>query len=160
MDWLSEHLWAGLAGSLAVLFGVLELVSLDLFLAMLAGGAVVGAVTALLGGPLALQIILALVTSVALLGLIRPGVVRRLHSGPTLKHRRRRADRQARNGAARARHGTPGRVKIGGEEWTAEPYDEDDRIEAGEVVDVVQIKGATASCCAPTGSGPEGPSTP
>ena len=41
-------------------------------------------------------------------------------------------------------HGNPGRVKIGGEEWTAEPYDEDDRIEAGELVDVVQIKGATA----------------
>ena len=41
-------------------------------------------------------------------------------------------------------HSTPGRVKIGGEEWTAAPYDEDDRIEAGEVVDVVQIKGATA----------------
>ena len=40
-------------------------------------------------------------------------------------------------------HGNPGRVKIGGEEWTAEPYDEDDRIEAGELVDVVQIKGAT-----------------
>jgi membrane protein implicated in regulation of membrane protease activity len=35
-------------------------------------------------------------------------------------------------------------VKIGGEEWTAAPYDEDDRFEAGEVVDVVQIKGATA----------------
>jgi membrane protein implicated in regulation of membrane protease activity len=41
-------------------------------------------------------------------------------------------------------HHTPGRVKIGGDEWTAVPYDEDDRIEAGEVVDVVQIKGATA----------------
>ena len=41
-------------------------------------------------------------------------------------------------------YGTPGRVKIGGEEWTAEPYDEDDRIEIGELVDVVQIKGATA----------------
>jgi membrane protein implicated in regulation of membrane protease activity len=41
-------------------------------------------------------------------------------------------------------HGIPGRVKIGGEEWTAVPYDEDDRIEAGAVVDVVQIKGATA----------------
>ena len=41
-------------------------------------------------------------------------------------------------------HAVPGRVKIGGEEWTAVPYDEDDRIEAGEVVDVVQIKGATA----------------
>ena len=41
MDWLSDHLWAGWL-ALAVALGVLELVSLDLFLIMLAGGAVVG----------------------------------------------------------------------------------------------------------------------
>ena len=40
--------------------------------------------------------------------------------------------------------GQPGRVKIGGEEWTAEPYDEDDGSSPVNVVDVVQIKGATA----------------
>ena len=143
MDWLSENLWAGWV-SLAVLFGVLELVSLDLFLIMLAGGSIVGAVTALLGGPVALQVILALVTSVALLGLVRPSVVHRLHSGPTLKVG---ADALIGKRATVLReltHHTPGRVKIGGDEWTAVPYDEDDRIEAGEVVDVVQIKGATA----------------
>jgi membrane protein implicated in regulation of membrane protease activity len=78
MDWLSDNLWAGWLG-LAVLFGSLELISLDLFLVMLAGGALVGAVTDLLGGPVPLQIILALGTSVALLGFIRPSVVHRLH---------------------------------------------------------------------------------
>jgi membrane protein implicated in regulation of membrane protease activity len=41
-------------------------------------------------------------------------------------------------------HVTPGRVKIGGEVWSAKPYDEDDQIEAGATVDVVSIKGATA----------------
>jgi membrane protein implicated in regulation of membrane protease activity len=143
VDWLSDNLWAGWLG-VAVLFGVLELVSLDLFLIMLAGGAVVGAVTALAGGPLPLQIVLALISSVALLGVIRPGVVRRLHSGPDLKTG---ADALIGKRATVLRelaYGTPGRVKIGGEEWTAEPYDEDDRIEIGAVVDVVQIKGATA----------------
>ncbi|MET0839666.1 MAG: NfeD family protein [Marmoricola sp.] len=143
MDWLSDNLWAGWL-ALAVALGALELVSLDLFLIMLAGGAVVGALTAALGGPVALQIVLALVTSVALLGLIRPNVVKRLHQGPTL---RTGADALIGKRATVLRelvHGAPGRVKIGGEEWTAEPYDEDDRIEPGEVVDVVQIKGATA----------------
>jgi len=143
MDWLGEQAWASWLG-LAVLLGALELVSLDLFLVMLAGGALVGAVTALLGGPIALQVVLALVSSVALLGVIRPNVVRRLHSGPDLKTG---ADALIGKRATVLRelvHGTPGRVKIGGEEWTAEPYDEDDRIEAGALVDVVQIKGATA----------------
>ncbi len=143
MDWLSDHAWEAWLG-LAVLFGVLELVSLDLFLVMLAGGALVGAVTALLGGPIALQVVMALISSVALLGVIRPNVVRRLHSGPDL---RTGADALIGKRATVLRelaYGTPGRVKIGGEEWTAEPYDEDDRIEPGELVDVVQIKGATA----------------
>jgi len=143
MDWLRDHMWEAWLG-LAVLFGVLELVSLDLFLVMLAGGALVGAVTALLGGPVVLQVVLALISSVALLGVIRPTVVRRLHSGPDLKTG---ADALIGKRATVLRelaYGTPGRVKIGGEEWTAEPYDEDDRIEPGELVDVVQIKGATA----------------
>ena len=143
MDWLNDHLWAGWL-TLAVGFAALELVSLDLFLIMLAGGALVGALTALLGGPLALQIVLAAVSSIALLGVIRPGVVRRLHSGPTLRTGAEALIGKRATVLRELAHGTPGRVKIGGEEWTAEPYDEDDRIEAGEVVDVVQIKGATA----------------
>jgi membrane protein implicated in regulation of membrane protease activity len=143
MDWLGEQAWASWLG-LAVVLGALELVSLDLFLVMLAGGALVGAVTALLGGPVALQVVLALVSAVSLLGVIRPGVVRRLHSGPDLKTGAEALIGKRATVLRELAHGTPGRVKIGGEEWTAEPYDEDDRIEAGEVVDVVQIKGATA----------------
>jgi membrane protein implicated in regulation of membrane protease activity len=143
MDWLSDHVWESWL-ALAVVFGVLELLSLDLFLAMLAGGAIVGAVTALVGGPVALQVVLALVSSVALLGVIRPNVVRRLHSGPDLRTGAEALIGKRATVLRELAHGTPGRVKIGGEEWTAEPYDEDDRIEAGEVVDVVQIKGATA----------------
>jgi len=143
MDWLGDQAWASWL-ALAVVFGALELLSLDLFLAMLAGGAIVGAVTALLGGPLPLQIVLALVSSVALLGLIRPNVVRRLHSGPDLKTGAEALIGKRATVLRELVHGTPGRVKIGGEEWTAEPYDEDDRIEVGETVDVVQIKGATA----------------
>lgn len=143
MDWLSDNLWAGWL-TLAVALGALELVSLDLFLIMLAGGAVIGAGTALLGGPLALQIVLALITSVALLGVIRPNVVKRLHSGPTLRTGAEALIGKRATVLRELAHGTPGRVKIGGEEWTAEPYDEDDRIEPGEIVDVVQIRGATA----------------
>ena len=55
-DWWETYGWAGWL-TLAVALGALELVSLDLFLVMLAGGALVGAVTALVGGPVALQIV-------------------------------------------------------------------------------------------------------
>jgi membrane protein implicated in regulation of membrane protease activity len=37
-----------------------------------------------------------------------------------------------------------GRVRIGGEEWTARPYLDDQVFEEGKTVDVIQIDGATA----------------
>lgn len=143
MDWVRDHMWESWL-ALSVALAALELVSLDLFLIMLAGGALAGAVTAALGGPVALQVILALVTAVGLLGVVRPSVARRLHRGPDLRIGAEALIGKRATVLRELAHGAPGRVKIGGEEWTAEPYDEDDRIEAGEFVDVVQIKGATA----------------
>lgn len=143
MGWLSDHAWeAWLIAALAL--GVLELVSLDLIFVMLAGGALVGALTALVGVPVPITVILALATAVGLLAVLRPGVVRRLHAGPDLKIGAAALIGQRATVLRELAHGSPGRIKIAGEEWTAEPYDEEDRIEPGEIVDVVQIKGATA----------------
>jgi membrane protein implicated in regulation of membrane protease activity len=77
---------------------------------------------------------------------LRPLVLRRLQSGPAL-----------RTGAAAligkravvleriANHEGVGCVRIdGGEVWTARSYDEDEVIEAGDRVEVVEIRGATA----------------
>lgn len=143
MGWLADHAWEAWLIA-AVALGCLELLSLDMIFIMLAGGALVGTVTALLGGPVGLQVALALISAVGLLALIRPGVLRSLHAGPEL-----RTGPQALIGSRATVLQTlsghhPGRVKIGGEEWTALPYDEDETIDQGEVVDVVQIKGATA----------------
>jgi membrane protein implicated in regulation of membrane protease activity len=143
MDWLADHAAAAWA-ILAVVFAMAEIVSLDLFLVMLAGGAGVGALAALLGAPFGVQALLALATSVGLLALVRPPIIERLHSGPDLKTG---ADALIGQRATVLREITPhttGRVKIGGEEWTAAPYLEDDTIPTGAVVDVVLIKGATA----------------
>ncbi len=143
MDWLHDHLAFGWLG-LAVLLGVLELVSLDLVLAMLAGGALAGMVVALLGGSVVVQIVVALAVAVGLLALLRPGLVRRLHAGPDLKVGAEALIGKRAVVLEPLGHLTPGRVKIGGDEWTAKPFDDDDTIEVGAVVDVVSIKGATA----------------
>lgn len=143
MEWIRDHAWESWL-ALSVALGAIELLSLDLVLLMLAGGALVGFAVAALGGPVALQVVLALVSAVALLGVIRPNVVRRLHGGPDLVTGTNALIGRRATVLREMAYNAPGRVKIGGEEWTAEPYDEDDRIEAGELVDVVQIKGATA----------------
>jgi membrane protein implicated in regulation of membrane protease activity len=44
-------------------------------------------------------------------------------------------------------HADGGRVKIGGEDWSARPYDEDDVYEEGARVEVMKIQGATALVC-------------
>ncbi|MDX6359561.1 MAG: hypothetical protein QOH37_2615, partial [Nocardioidaceae bacterium] len=124
--------------------GVVEMISLDLIFAMLAVGCVVGVITTLLGVPSVLTLVLALGSAVGLLAFLRPNLIKSLHGGPDL-----------RTGPA-ALIGRPvqvltlltphqtGRVKIGGDEWTAAPYDEFDEIEPGERAEVVEIRGATA----------------
>jgi len=142
MDWLSDNAWAVWLG-LAMVLGVAELASLDLVLLMLAGGALAGMVVALVGLGLPVQIIVAAATAVAMLALVRPNVVKRLHSGPELKHGP--AALIGTEGFAVAEiteHG--GQVKLGGEIWTARPYDEDAVIPQGAKVQVFEIKGATA----------------
>ena len=143
MDWFRDHLWETWL-MIAVALGVLELLSTDLILIMLAGGALLGMVVALAGAPVALQIFLALATAVGLLALIRPNMVHRLHAGPTLRTGAEALIGERGYVLEPMTHASPGRVKIGGEVWTAKPYDEDDQIEAGASVDVVSIKGATA----------------
>jgi membrane protein implicated in regulation of membrane protease activity len=143
MDWFRDHLWETWL-MIAVALGVMELISTDLILIMLAGGALVGMVIALFGVPVAIQIVLALATAVGLLAVIRPGMVHRLHAGPTLRTGAEALIGQRGYVLESLSHQTAGRVKIGGEVWTARPYDEDDLIEEGAAVDVVSIKGATA----------------
>jgi membrane protein implicated in regulation of membrane protease activity len=143
MHWFGDNMWASWM-VIAAALALLEVASTDLIFIMLAVGAVGGVVVALLGGPVVLQIIVALIVALALLALIRPGLVHRLHAGPTLAIGAEALIGKRAFVLEPLTHVVPGRVKIGGDVWTAQPFDEDDVIEAGTTVDVVSIKGATA----------------
>ena len=139
-DWFDDwQAWL----ALAILLGVAELFSLDLVLLMLAGGALVGVIVALLGLPVAVQVVAAVAASVGMLALVRPSVVRRLHTGPelTLGHAALVGKQAVVVSEVSA---DAGQVRINGELWTARPYDETRVIPQGARVDVLQIKGATA----------------
>jgi len=142
MDAFSDHLWELWLG-LAILLGVLELFSLNLILLMLAAGAVVGMALALVQLPLGLQVVAAVITSVGMLSLVRPNMIKRLHSGPELRlGHQALVGRQAVVVSEVSSQG--GQVRISGELWTARPYDETEVIETGATVDVFEIQGATA----------------
>lgn len=142
MEWLKEWDWALWLGA-ALALGVAELTSLDLVLLMLATGCLVGAGLGAAGAPFVLQALAAAAVSAAMLVLVRPSVVRRLHSGPTLVQGH--AALVGREGHAVSvvdTHG--GQVKLAGEVWTARPYDDTAVIPPGARVQVFEIRGATA----------------
>ena len=122
-----------------------ETLSGEFVLAMLGGGALVAAAVALLvGGGVVPGLIAFAVASVLLVFAVRPPLKRRLQHGmqDSLMHTRALVGAEA---VVVARvDGDGGRVKIGGELWSARSFDGVEVIEAGRRVTVVSISGATA----------------
>jgi membrane protein implicated in regulation of membrane protease activity len=127
----------------AAALGVAEILTTTLALGLMAVGALAAAATEAVGGNVLLQIAVFVVASLAGIVLIRPMALRRLRRRTTL--RTGTAALVGQTGYVLA-DVTPqaGRIKIGGEEWSARPYDETSVIPVGSTVDVLQIKGATA----------------
>jgi membrane protein implicated in regulation of membrane protease activity len=127
----------------AAVLGVAEMMTTTLALGLVAIGAVAAAATSAVGGSAPVQFAVFVVVSLAGIVLIRPMALRRLRQRPSL--RTGTAALVGRTGLV-LDEVTPhaGRIKIGGEEWSARPYDDASVIPAGSTVDVLQIKGATA----------------
>ena len=143
MEWFRDHMWESWA-ALAVLLGLAELFSLDLILIMLAVGATAGLVTAALSAPVVAQMLVAAASAVAMLALVRPELVKKLHGGPELRLGHGKLVGQQGVVTEMVTALEPGRIKLAGEIWSAAPYDETLTIAPGETVEVLQIRGATA----------------
>jgi membrane protein implicated in regulation of membrane protease activity len=138
MSWI---VWTVAAGALAV--G--ELHNQAFFLAPFAVGAAVAAVLSAAGLGTAGAAIAFVAVSFAVLGLLRP---------IALRHRRMPPLIRTGTAALIGRHALVleriangegvGCVKIDGEVWTARSFDDDRVIEAGQQVEVIEIRGATA----------------
>ncbi len=127
----------------AALFAVGEIFTLSLFLAPFAGGALVAALVAGVGGGIALSLVAFLVASTALLLALRP--IAKAHLRPSLTTATGAAALVGREATVLEDVGTEaGCVKLEGEVWTARTYHEEEVIPAGRRVTVVEIRGATA----------------
>ena len=136
---------ASLAWSIAaLLLAVGEIFTPGLFfLGPVALAAVVAAVAAVAGAALWLQLLVFAGASLASLGFLRPLARAHIRMPPAL-----RTGTAALTGAKatvlQRVDKTGGRVRIGGEEWSARAYMPDQVLEPGAEVEVVEIKGATA----------------
>lgn len=129
----------------AMLLGIVEIFTLDLTFAMLAGGALAGGGAALLGAPWWLATLVAIAVSGILLLGLRPFLLRTLRAkgeAEPLTNVRALVGRQAR--ALDEVTETRGRVKLNGEVWSARTEDDAPTIPEGAEVRVVRIEGANA----------------
>lgn len=120
-----------------------EVATLGFFLGAVALAALPAAAVAAAGGSLSLQLLVFILGSVGSLAFLRPVARRHLHTPPSIRTGTA-ALIGSRATVLERVHAGGGRVKIGGEEWTARPYDEDEVYEQGVRVEVLKIEGATA----------------
>lgn len=113
------------------------------FLGPVALAAVIAGIVDLLGGGAILQLIVFIGGSVASVALIRPIAKSHLRV-PTALRTGTAALTGAKALVLQRVDDDGGRVKIGGEEWTARAYMEGQVYEPGTRVEVVKIEGATA----------------
>lgn len=120
-----------------------EVVSGDLVLLMLGGGALFGAGAAAITGNPIIDVLVFAVASTALLWLARPALKRRFLHTPAIK-----MGPEALVGThgvvVSTVNGDGGQVKLGGDVWSARSLAEGQRLDPGTKVTVVEIAGATA----------------
>ncbi|MEU7833925.1 MULTISPECIES: NfeD family protein [unclassified Nonomuraea] len=128
---------------LAVVLGVAEIFTVTAALGLLGAAALLTAATAAIGLPVPLQLLVFALSSTAGLMVVRPIAMRHIRQ-PQLQRFGVEAlvGRQAY--VLSEVTGRDGRVRIGGEEWSARAYDETLVIPTGATVDVIEIEGATA----------------
>lgn len=141
MQWVDGNGWI-LWLALALTFGAIEAATVDLMFLMLAGGALAAALMNLLGLGLVTQVVVAVVVAIALLGVVRPMVKRRLGTVPRAALG---VDAHLGRTAIVVQTVTEhdGRVKLGGEIWTARVAQDRPPAEVGQEVQVVAVNGAT-----------------
>jgi membrane protein implicated in regulation of membrane protease activity len=127
----------------AAVLGVAELLTFTFALGLIAVGACVAAAVAVFHAALPFQLLAFVVAAGAGLGFVLPVARRHVKQPPLL---RTGAAALIGKSASVLEEVTAhsGRVRIGGEVWTARPYDESLVIPVGAAVDVMQIEGATA----------------
>ena len=128
----------------AVLLAIGEIFTPGLFfLGPVAVAAVAAAVASVFGAAVWLQLVIFAAGSFASLGLLRP--IARAHlSMPAAIRTGTAALEGARAVVLQRVDQNGGRVRIGGEEWSARSYMPDQVLEPGTQVEVVKIEGATA----------------
>jgi membrane protein implicated in regulation of membrane protease activity len=128
----------------AVALAVGEVLTLDLVLLMLAGGALGGLTVALAGGPAVLQVVAFIAVSGLLLGGVRPLAKRHLENRTPLQLDGIDSLIGKTAKVTRDVDVSSGRIQIGADEWSARSQHGGEAFAVGSTVRILQVDGATA----------------
>ena len=129
----------------AVVFAVGESANMSFYLLPFAIGAGAAAIVSLAGGDTALSVVTFVILTAISFGVVRPIARRHITMPPQLRTGTNAlVGKQAIVLERIANDENAGAIRLEGEVWTARAYDDDEVIEAGKRVQVIEIRGATA----------------
>ena len=143
MAWLTDNPWVVWVG-VALILAAVEAATVDFVFVMFAGGALAGGLAAGLGGNAAVQVIVAVAVAALLLFVVRPIIKRKFTDGQhdTTIGASGLVGREAR--VLQTVTDTDGRIKLGGETWSARTPEGAEPLRPGDDARVIAIHGATA----------------
>jgi membrane protein implicated in regulation of membrane protease activity len=142
MDWFGDNPWLAWLG-VALMMGAIEVATVDFVFLMLAGGALAAALISAFGVSIPIQVLTFVVVAALLLVLVRP-LVKRHFMVPDVSGTIGARSLVGRNGRVlQTVTATDGRVKLGGEVWSARTPQGSADCQPGQEVRVLSIEGAT-----------------
>jgi membrane protein implicated in regulation of membrane protease activity len=143
VNWLADHPEAAWLALGLLLIGGEALAGTDLWLLMIGVGVLAGAGTLAIGIAVPIALLVTAAVSLLLLFLVRPSVLRRLHSGADLPTDPTRELLGRRCRALGEISDDGGQIRLDGVLWGARPYLPGSRIPPGTPIEVFQVEGLT-----------------
>ena len=141
-EWIRDHLWTTWL-LLALLLAGAEMLTLDLTLLMLAGGALAAAGVALVfPGAWLVQVVVGVLVALAMLFLLRPTLLAKIRKAPGYRNSITQLVGSTAITTGVIQRGS-GEVKVNGDTWNARSWNADVTIGVGEEVEVFEVEGTT-----------------
>jgi membrane protein implicated in regulation of membrane protease activity len=129
----------------AVILAVGEIATMSFYLGPFAVGAALAAVVAALTTSVVLPWVVFIIAGIAVLGIVRPIARSHMRQPPQIRTGTAALVGKRAMVTSRIENALDqGAVRIDGDIWTARAYDDDEVIEPGTRVEVIEIRGATA----------------
>lgn len=143
MDWISANIPLIVWIVLTIVFGILEAATAAVVSIWFVAGCVAAGIVALVGGPIWLQVVLAIGVSGVFIGFVRKMIVNQDKNGPKMLAATDAESIEGKTGTVTTaiKPGEPGQILVNGIQWTAEGMNPDDSFPVNSRIIVCKLDG-------------------